>query len=93
MPGRNAFYFLMCLHIEYVYLQLIVNGMNGTAGQHVVKHVALALEAAPEPKLMLLMGDQNALVIQMKTNHVAQMIVQVCNILLTLMHGSSFYSY
>ena len=62
MPGRNAFYFLMCLHIEYVLLQWIVDGMNGTTGQHVVKHVALAPEAAPELKLMLLMGDQNALV-------------------------------
>ena len=54
---------------ENILMQLIVNGMNGTTGRHVVKHVALALEAAPEPKLMFLMGDQNALVIQTKTNH------------------------
>ena len=58
-------------------LQLIVNGMNGSAGLYVVKHVALAPEAAPEPNRILLMGDQNALVMQMKTNHVAQMHVQV----------------
>ena len=65
----------MCLHIENVSLQLTVNGMNGAPGQHVVNHVALAPEAAPEPKLM---EDQNALVIQMKTNHATQMHVQVC---------------
>ena len=56
-------------------MQLIVNGMNGALGQHVVNHVALAPEAAPEPKLM---EDQNALVIQMKTNYAIKMNVQVC---------------
>ena len=47
---------LKVLH-ENVSLQLIVNGMTGSAGLYVVKHVALAPEAAPEPKLMLLMVD------------------------------------
>ena len=42
---------------KLILLQLIVNGMNGSAGLYVVKHVALASKSAPEPKLMLLMGD------------------------------------
>ena len=67
-------------------MQLIVNGMNGALGQHVVNHVALAPEAAPEPKLM---EDQNALVIQMKTNHATKMNVQVCaNVLFTCIFNS-----
>ena len=51
--------------------------MNGTTGQYVVKHVTLAPKLAPEPKLMLFMGDQNVLVTKMKTNHATQMNVQV----------------
>ena len=58
-----------------VLMQLIVNGMNGAPGHHVAKHVALAPKAAGEPKLIYY---QNALVIQLNTNHAIQINVQVC---------------